>query len=180
MLHRPPSNYQSSQNKYEQGKTFHAKEKDKFISFDPAGPREKIYFDPSKLKCAIVTCGGLCPGLNDIIRGVAGTVGGSEFGIAKQVVLHPVRVLKNGTGTDSQVIAGVDFVALAGFAAILEFLDLEHRPGPANFFTKRRINSSWKLDPTRPDDDDWDGWDRDRRARFGDLAGMEEDTEETF
>ena len=35
-----------------------------------AGPREKIYFDPSKLRCAIVTCGGLCPGLNDIIRSV--------------------------------------------------------------------------------------------------------------
>ena len=38
--------------------------------FEKAGPREKIYFDPSKLKCAIVTCGGLCPGLNDIIRSV--------------------------------------------------------------------------------------------------------------
>jgi len=35
-----------------------------------AGPRKKIYFDPSKLRCAIVTCGGLCPGLNDIIRSV--------------------------------------------------------------------------------------------------------------
>ncbi|MFH2093970.1 MAG: ATP-dependent 6-phosphofructokinase [Pseudomonadota bacterium] len=42
----------------------------KLASFDPAGPREKIYFDPSKLKCAIVTCGGLCPGLNDIIRSI--------------------------------------------------------------------------------------------------------------
>ncbi|WP_300457370.1 ATP-dependent 6-phosphofructokinase [Desulfobacula sp.] len=40
------------------------------ISFDQAGPREKIYFDPSKLKCAIATCGGLCPGLNDIIRSI--------------------------------------------------------------------------------------------------------------
>ena len=39
-------------------------------SFDQAGPRKKIYFDPSKLKCAIATCGGLCPGLNDIIRSV--------------------------------------------------------------------------------------------------------------
>jgi 6-phosphofructokinase 1 len=39
-------------------------------SFELAGPREKIYFDPSKLKCAIVTCGGLCPGLNGIIRSV--------------------------------------------------------------------------------------------------------------
>lgn len=33
-----------------------------------AGPREHIYFDPSKLKCGIVTCGGICPGVNDVIR----------------------------------------------------------------------------------------------------------------
>jgi 6-phosphofructokinase 1 len=37
-------------------------------AFEKAGPRSKIYFDPSKLKCGIVTCGGLCPGLNDVIR----------------------------------------------------------------------------------------------------------------
>jgi len=42
----------------------------KINSFEKAGPREKIYFDPSKLKCAIATCGGLCPGLNDIIRSI--------------------------------------------------------------------------------------------------------------
>lgn len=40
-------------------------------TFELAGPRRKIYFDPSKLRCALVTCGGLCPGLNDIIRSVA-------------------------------------------------------------------------------------------------------------
>lgn len=39
-------------------------------SFERAGPREKIYFDPAKLKCGIVTCGGLCPGLNGVIRSV--------------------------------------------------------------------------------------------------------------
>ena len=39
-------------------------------SFELAGPRRKIYFDPSKLRCALVTCGGLCPGLNDIIRAI--------------------------------------------------------------------------------------------------------------
>ena len=39
-------------------------------SMELAGPREKIYFDPSKLKCGIVTCGGLCPGLNDVIRAI--------------------------------------------------------------------------------------------------------------
>ena len=39
-------------------------------TFELAGPRKKIYFDPSKLKCALVTCGGLCPGLNNVIRAV--------------------------------------------------------------------------------------------------------------
>ena len=33
-----------------------------------AGPRQKLYFDPSTIKAAIVTCGGLCPGINDVIR----------------------------------------------------------------------------------------------------------------
>ena len=41
---------------------------------------------------------------------VAGTVGGTEFGIAKAVTLHPVRVLQNGSGADSDVIRGVDWV----------------------------------------------------------------------
>ncbi|MCM3923079.1 ATP-dependent 6-phosphofructokinase [Frankia sp. AiPs1] len=38
--------------------------------FEPAGPRRKIYFDPSKTRVGIVTCGGLCPGLNNVIRGL--------------------------------------------------------------------------------------------------------------
>ena len=39
-------------------------------SFELAGPRRKIFFDPSKTKCGIVTCGGLCPGINDVIRSI--------------------------------------------------------------------------------------------------------------
>lgn len=35
-----------------------------------AGPREEIYFEPEEVKAGIVTCGGLCPGLNDVIRQV--------------------------------------------------------------------------------------------------------------
>ncbi len=42
----------------------------KLPSFELAGPRDKIFFDPSKLKCGIVTCGGTCPGLNDVIRAI--------------------------------------------------------------------------------------------------------------
>ncbi|MDZ7698795.1 MAG: ATP-dependent 6-phosphofructokinase [Deltaproteobacteria bacterium] len=37
-------------------------------SFEMAGPRKTIYFDPGDLRCGIVTCGGICPGLNDVIR----------------------------------------------------------------------------------------------------------------
>jgi len=38
------------------------------VEFQVAGPRKKLYFDPYRAKCAIVTCGGLCPGINDVIR----------------------------------------------------------------------------------------------------------------
>lgn len=37
-------------------------------SFEIAGPREKIYFNPRRTKAAIVSCGGLCPGINSVIR----------------------------------------------------------------------------------------------------------------
>jgi 6-phosphofructokinase 1 len=38
------------------------------ITIELAGPREKIFFDPTKTRAAIVTCGGLCPGLNNVVR----------------------------------------------------------------------------------------------------------------
>ncbi|HSA33698.1 MAG TPA: ATP-dependent 6-phosphofructokinase [bacterium] len=41
-----------------------------FPAFQKAGPREKIFHDPSWSRAAIVTCGGLCPGLNDVIKGL--------------------------------------------------------------------------------------------------------------
>lgn len=41
---------------------------------EEAGPREKIYFVPSHCHAAIVTCGGLCPGLNDVIRAITRTL----------------------------------------------------------------------------------------------------------
>ena len=37
-------------------------------AFEKAGPREKLFFDPRQVRAAIVTCGGLCPGLNNVIR----------------------------------------------------------------------------------------------------------------
>jgi 6-phosphofructokinase 1 len=38
--------------------------------FEKAGPREQLFFNPTDLRCGIVTCGGLCPGINDVIRAV--------------------------------------------------------------------------------------------------------------
>ncbi len=66
------------------------KKGNKLPSFELAGPRKKIYFDPSKLRCALVACGGLCPGLNGIVRSVVlelyygygvGNIYGIQYGL---------------------------------------------------------------------------------------------------
>jgi 6-phosphofructokinase 1 len=52
-----------------------------------AGPRRELHFDPEKVNAAIVTCGGLCPGLNNVIREIVNTlcqsygIGGKVYGI---------------------------------------------------------------------------------------------------
>jgi 6-phosphofructokinase 1 len=38
------------------------------VGYVRAGAREKIFFEPSTVKAAVVTCGGLCPGMNSVIR----------------------------------------------------------------------------------------------------------------
>ncbi|CAL9773307.1 ATP-dependent 6-phosphofructokinase 5, chloroplastic-like [Musa acuminata AAA Group] len=44
-----------------------------------AGPRKQIYYEPKEVKAAIVTCGGLCPGLNDVIRQIVFTL--EKYGV---------------------------------------------------------------------------------------------------
>lgn len=41
---------------------------------EKAGPRENIFFPPGRVHAAIVTCGGLCPGLNDVVRSIVMTL----------------------------------------------------------------------------------------------------------
>ncbi len=48
----------------------HVSEAEAALCFEKAGPREKIFFDPRHTTAAIVTCGGLAPGLNNVIRSV--------------------------------------------------------------------------------------------------------------
>jgi 6-phosphofructokinase 1 len=38
--------------------------------FEKAGPRARLFFDPRPTRAGIVTCGGLCPGLNNVIRSI--------------------------------------------------------------------------------------------------------------
>jgi 6-phosphofructokinase 1 len=53
-------------------------------SFEPGGPRRRIFYDPSKIRVGIVTCGGLCPGLNDVIRGLVLELT-SHYGVSRIV-----------------------------------------------------------------------------------------------
>lgn len=56
-------------------------------TFLRAGPRATLHFDPADVSAAIVTCGGLCPGLNNVIREITNTlhtlygIGGKVYGI---------------------------------------------------------------------------------------------------
>lgn len=52
------------------------------LTMELAGPREFIFFDPSKTKVAIVTCGGLCPGINNVIRSLVMTLH-HRYGVRK-------------------------------------------------------------------------------------------------
>lgn len=54
------------------------------LQFEKGGPRQKLYFDPSNTKCGIVTCGGICPGINDVIRSIVQTAY-DHYGIRKVV-----------------------------------------------------------------------------------------------
>ena len=51
-----------------------------FPGFEKAGPRELLFHDPKELKAGIITCGGLCPGLNNVIKGLVKTLEG-DYGV---------------------------------------------------------------------------------------------------
>lgn len=49
-------------------------DRDAVPSFELAGARRQIFFDPADTACGIVSCGGLCPGINNVIRSVVLTL----------------------------------------------------------------------------------------------------------
>ena len=62
---------------------------DSSFCLQKAGPREKIYFNPGHVHAGIVTCGGLCPGLNNVIRSIVRTLW-YQYGVRR------ITGIKNG------------------------------------------------------------------------------------
>ena len=52
----------------------HADREDTYYASPRAGPRAKLAFEPKEVKAAIVTCGGLCPGLSTVVQKIVHTL----------------------------------------------------------------------------------------------------------
>ena len=50
-----------------------------------AGARDTIYYNPAEVNVAIVTCGGLCPGLNDVVLGLVNKL--TDYGVPEGHIL---------------------------------------------------------------------------------------------
>ena len=81
----------------------HLDQFDKIPSFELAGVRDALHFDPSQVSCGIVTCGGLCPGINNVIRGIVNelhywykcrTVYGFRYGFRGMVKANGIPPVK--------------------------------------------------------------------------------------
>jgi 6-phosphofructokinase 1 len=107
-------------------------------SFELAGPRDKVYFDPDALRCGIVTCGGLCPGLNDVIRSIVfclyekygiAQVYGFRFGYAGLVERNGLTPIELTTRRVSQIheVGGTVLGSSRGPQPVDEIVDMLER-----------------------------------------------------
>ncbi|MCO4781675.1 MAG: ATP-dependent 6-phosphofructokinase [Candidatus Cloacimonetes bacterium] len=96
----------------EQFDAFRSYSKSEVPRFEVAGPRENIYFEPNTVNAAIVTCGGLCPGINNVIRAITFTLNlygvnrifGIPYGYEGLIkgYGHNVKILNGFTVSDIQ------------------------------------------------------------------------------
>src|ERR1700752_3335406 len=115
-------------------------------AFELAGPRQRIYFDPATLRCGIVTCGGLCPGMNDVIRSIVfclhekygvPTVYGFRFGyegLADRNGLAPIELTTRRVGQIHEV-GGTVLGSSRGPQPADEMVDTLERLGIQLLFT---------------------------------------------
>jgi 6-phosphofructokinase 1 len=115
-------------------------------AFELAGPREQIYFNPGELRCGIVTCGGLCPGLNDVIRSIVfclqekygvTAIYGFRFGyagLAGPDALKPIELTTRRVGQINE-IGGTVLGSSRGPQPVDEMVDTLERLGIQLLFT---------------------------------------------
>ncbi|MGD0844483.1 MAG: ATP-dependent 6-phosphofructokinase [Geobacteraceae bacterium] len=110
-----------------------------------AGPRERIFFEPQKIACGIVTCGGLCPGINDVIRAIVlslyhhygvGKVYGFRFGYEGLVKRHGHAPLELTPETVDQIseLGGTILASSRGPQEPAEMVDRLEELGVAILF----------------------------------------------
>jgi 6-phosphofructokinase 1 len=115
-------------------------------AFELAGPQERIYFNPATLRCGIVTCGGLCPGLNDVIRSIVfclhekygvATVHGFRFGYEGLVERNGLTPIELTPRRVSQIheVGGTVLGSSRGPQPVDEMVDTLERLGIQLLFT---------------------------------------------
>jgi 6-phosphofructokinase 1 len=115
------------------------------LSLELAGPREEIFFDPAKTKAAIVTCGGLCPGINDVIRAIVmglyhrysvTNIIGIRYGFQGMIPKygHEVRTLTPETVQDIHTLGGSILASSRGKQDIKEMVTALKRMNIDIFF----------------------------------------------
>ena len=108
------------------------------LSFEKAGPRELIYFEPVKTKAAVVTCGGLCPGLNNVIRSIVmelnyrygvTNITGFQYGFEGMISSynHPFLNLNPEVVDDIHLHGGSILGSSRGDQNVSEMVDTLHR-----------------------------------------------------
>jgi len=115
-------------------------------TFETSGARDKIYFDPETLKCGIVTCGGLCPGLNNVVRALVRTlshsygvtdVTGFRYGyqgLSREPLAEPVALDFDGV-EDIHRFGGTMLGSCRGGPPVPEIVDTLVRRGIRLLFT---------------------------------------------
>src|SRR6201997_2169839 len=115
-------------------------------AFELAGPREQIYFNHGELRCGIVTCGGLCPGLNDVIRSIVfclqekygvTAIYGFRFGyagLAEPDALKPIELTTRRVGQINEV-GGTVLGSSRGPQPVDEMVEALERLGIQLLFT---------------------------------------------
>ncbi|MDH5560520.1 MAG: ATP-dependent 6-phosphofructokinase [Deltaproteobacteria bacterium] len=117
---------------------YQEKNKDR-VSFEISIPENKIYFDPKKVTAGIVTCGGICPGLNNVIRAIVlgmhynygvSNIYGIRYGLQGFIAKYELPIIKLTPEAVSNIheIGGTILGSSRGEQPIDEIVDfLEHQ-----------------------------------------------------